>query len=57
MNWRRFLISAIAIVGVTVLASCSANGERFTAEIEGWEPQAGDEDRWQRLENGAYIPA
>ncbi len=24
MNWRRFLISAIAIVGVTVLASCSA---------------------------------
>ena len=38
------------------LASCTANGERFMAEIEGWEPQAGDEDRWQKLDNGSYIP-
>ena len=38
------------------LPSCTENGERFTAEIEGWTPHAGDEDRWQKLANGAYIP-
>ena len=37
------------------LPSCTENGARFTAAIEGWTPPACDEDRWRNLANGAYI--
>ena len=39
------------------LPSCESNGERFVAEIEGWTPQAGDEDRWQQTASGTFLPA
>ena len=38
-------------------ADCDDNGTRVLAEIENWEPTAGDEARWQKQANGTYLPA
>ena len=53
------LPEAAAITGTFVRlaqADCTLNGARVRAEIEGWQPIAGDEDNWTRLENGHYLP-
>jgi len=54
------LPEASAITGTFVRlarASCGDNGQRITAEIEGWTPTTGDEARWQQLANGNFVPA
>ena len=53
------LPEASAITGTFVRlarADCDVSGARVRAEIEGWEPMAGDEGNWTWLNNGHYLP-